>query len=65
MFTMRQARQYAGLTQKEVADHFGVSLPTYTRIEHEPERATIAQAKKFSGITGIPLDEIFFGSKST
>ena len=54
-FTVKQARQYAGFTQREMAE----------KIEASPEDATIATAKRISEVVGIPIDQIFFVSLST
>lgn len=64
-FSVKQARQYAGLTQAETAVRMGVSRDTYRKIELYPETATVAMAKRFSEIVGIPIDQIFFVKNST
>lgn len=33
-FTIKQARQYSGKTQKEMAKELGIALPTYRDYEH-------------------------------
>lgn len=65
MFTLKQARMLSGKTQNQMADSIGVCRDTYRAIEAEPERATIAQAKKISLVLGLPVDQIFFGFDST
>ncbi len=64
-FTVKQARQYAGFTQREMAEKLGVSRDTYRKIEMSPEDATVAIAKKISEVVGIPIDQIFFADLST
>lgn len=64
-FSVKQARLYAGLTQVEVARKLGISRDSYRKIEISPETASIAVAKEFSEIVGIPIDQIFFAEKST
>lgn len=64
-FTVKQARQYAGFTQREMAEKLGVSRDTYRKIEMSPEDATVAIAKKTSEVVGIPIDQIFFADLST
>lgn len=59
-FSVKQARQYAGLTQVEMAKRLGVSRDVYRRIEISPETTSIAMAKKISEVVGIPIDQIFF-----
>lgn len=58
-FSVKQARQYAGFTQLEMAKKLGVSRDTYRKIELSPETASVALAKKISVIVGIPIDQIF------
>ena len=64
-FTVKQARQYAGFTQREMAEKLGISRDTYRKIEQSPEDATVATAKRISEVVGIPIDQIFFASAST
>ena len=64
-FSVKQARQYAGITQREMAKELGVSRDTYRKIERFPDTASRAVAKKISLIVGIPIDQIFFDRKST
>ncbi|HIW14881.1 MAG TPA: helix-turn-helix domain-containing protein [Firmicutes bacterium] len=64
-FSVKQARQYAGLTQRETAKKLGISRDSYRKMEIAPESASIALAKRFSEIVGIPIDQIFFTEKST
>ena len=64
-FSVKQARQYAGFTQLEMAKKLGVSRDTYRKIELSPETASVALAKKISVIVGIPIDQILFAQSST
>lgn len=64
-FSVKQARQYAGFTQLEMAQQLGVSRDTYRKIELSPETASVALAKKISKIVNIPIDQIFFAENST
>lgn len=64
-FTPKQARLHSGKTQSEVADGLGVCLATYRKMEENPERMTIAHAKVFSSIVGIPINSIFFADDSS
>lgn len=59
-FSVKQARQYAGYTQREMAEKLGVSRDTYRKIELFPEKASVALAKKISEVVDIPIDQIFF-----
>lgn len=64
-FTVKQARLIAGKTQTEMAEKLNVSRDTYRKIELFPEKTTIAQALTISDITGIPINQLFFGKRST
>ena len=64
-FSVKQARQYAGFTQIEMAQMLGVSRDTYRKIELSPETTSVALAKKISAVVGIPIDQIFFTQSST
>ena len=64
-FTMRQARNLAGLTQTEVANAIGVCLQTYRKLEENPERMTIKQAKLFCAKVAQPVNAVYFGLVSS
>ena len=59
-FTLKQARQYAGLTQTEIAKRLGVGLATYRTYEWGDSQMRMDKAKKFSDIVGIDLDDLIF-----
>ena len=63
--TIRQARRMKDISQKEMAETLEVSEDTYRRIERDPERASIRQAKIISKTTGVSIDEIFFDRDSS
>lgn len=60
VYTVKQARQLAGKTQSEMADLMGISRDIYRKIELNPDRATVAQAKMFCEVTKMPMDELCF-----
>lgn len=64
-FTLKQARQYAGFTQREMAHILGVSRDVYRKLERDPEKTSIELAKRFSTAVGIDIDQIFFAENST
>lgn len=64
-FSVKQARQYAGYTQKEMAEKLGISRDTYRKIEISPKTASVALAKKISAVVDIPINQIFFVQIST
>lgn len=63
--TIKAARINAELSQMEMAKALGMSRDTYRKIEKQPGRASIEQARKISEITGIALDDLFFAIQST
>lgn len=64
-FTVKQAREYAGLTQQEIAKQLGVALATYQGYEWGNVEMKIGTAKKFSQIVDIPLSQLIFYSKAS
>lgn len=65
MFTVKQARQYAGFTQEQMAEKLGMTRSSYMYLEKHSDRATVVQAKAISEITGIAFDNLFFAADST
>lgn len=59
-FTIKQARNLAGITQLEMAKILGIDRGTYIKIEKNVDRATVAQVKAISSATGIQPSDIFF-----
>lgn len=59
-FTLKQARLYSGLTQKEVSKELNMTEKTYIQYEKYRRELRISHAIKFSEITGIPLQNIIF-----
>lgn len=57
---LREARKASNLTQAEVADHLGISRPTYIKMEKHPDEVTIADAQKLAELFGVAVDAIFF-----
>lgn len=64
-FTIKQARQYAGFTQTEIAERLGISRDVYRRIELNPGSTPVDLAQKFCQVVGIGIDQIFFTKNST
>ena len=59
--TMKQARIGINATQEDIAKKMGIHPQTYSKIERQPERATIEQGIDFCKIVGVSFEEIFFG----
>ena len=64
-FTIKQAREYAGLTQRETAKQLHVSLATYQGYEWGDVEMRINTARKFADIVEIPLNQLVFCSKTS
>ena len=47
-FTVKQARQYAGFTQREMAEKLGISRDTYRKIEQSLSISARVSKKFFS-----------------
>ena len=65
VMTVRQARNMAGKSQSEVATALGICLQTYRKLEANPEKMTIAQAKLFCRTVAQPVNLISFGLDSS
>lgn len=65
VFTVRQARKYAGLTQAQMAKMLGINRSTYIRIEKDVTRATVGQINRIAEVTRVPIKEIFLLENST
>lgn len=59
-FSLSAARHNIGLSQSEMADLLGVSLPTYVSYEHGKTLMRVDTADKFSKIVKIPKQQIVF-----
>ena len=64
-FTVKQAREYAGLTQRQAAKQLGIALATYQGNEWGDVEMRIGIAKKFANMVKIPLDQLIFYSKTS
>ena len=51
-----------GVTKKAMAEHLGISGPTYDVYEDHPDRMRIETAKKAADFLGYKPEEIFFAS---
>jgi len=52
-------RKKTGNTQKEVADHAGISAPSYCNIEHGKKSPRVATAKKIAEFLGFDWTRFF------
>ena len=64
-FTLKQARNYANMTQAEMAKYLDIDRSTYIKIEKDVSRATVGQINRISVKTGIPVSDIFLSDNST
>ncbi|AUX15938.1 XRE family transcriptional regulator [Lactobacillus amylovorus] len=59
-FTVKQAREYRNLTQREAAKQLGIALATYQGYEWSDVEMRIGMAKRFAKMVEIPLDQLIF-----
>lgn len=59
--TLEKARLLNGLTMEQVADNLNIHPQTYAKIEKEPDKASIRQAKMLSKLFGVSVNILFFG----
>ena len=59
-FTVKQAREYRNLTQREAAKQLGIALATYQDYEWSDVEMRIGMAKRFAKMVEIPLDQLIF-----
>ena len=64
-FTIKQARNYAGLTQEQTAKAMGICRHRYMKIEKDQNDATVAELNNLSRITGIPIRDFILVVDST
>ena len=48
-----------------MVDELGVSRPTYIKIEENPSKASVLQAKRICEILGKSYEQIFFGKSAS
>ena len=56
---LRRARAQAGLSQREVAQHLGVSRPTYTYYETGKSTPSAADLARLAGLYAIRMEDFF------
>lgn len=64
-FTLKQARNYAGFSQANIAQKLHVGLNTYRNYENGTSPMRIKTAEMFADLTGVPFDQIIFYSETT
>ena len=58
---LKEARKKERYTQQQVADHLGISRPTYIRMEKNPGDITLDDAVKLAELFKVDVRDIFFG----
>ena len=53
---LREAREYLGLSQEQVADHLGIPRPSVSTIEAGKRRITFLELKRLAALYRRPLD---------
>ena len=65
-FTIKQARKFRELTQRQVAEKMAIDVSTYGKYEKKPQAMSYEQGELFSKIVNLPIDMIiFFNDDST
>lgn len=60
MLRLDEWRRARNVTQKEMAKALNVSLPTYVRLENNPESIKIGQAYIIAKRLDVSIDDIIF-----
>lgn len=60
--TVKQHRLIRGISQEEMAEKIGIHVQTYRAWEENPEKISIAKAKKIAAAFNISINEIFFAN---
>lgn len=62
-FTLKQAREYSGISQVDMAGKLGMTESTYIQYEKYRRVFRMNTAFDFSRVTAIPIDQIIFFEK--
>lgn len=60
--TVKQHRLIREISQEEMAEKVGIHVQTYRAWEENPEKISIAKAKKIASAFDISINEIFFAN---
>ena len=60
--TVKQHRLIREISQEEMAEKVGVHVQTYRAWEENPEKISIAKAKKIAAAFGISINDIYFSN---
>jgi len=60
--TVKQHRLIREISQEEMAEKVGVHVQTYRAWEENPEKISIAKAKKIATAFGISINDIYFSN---
>lgn len=58
--SIKQARLLSEKSQSEVAEKMGICVQTYRKLEENPQKMTMAQAKLFCAAVDREIDELIF-----
>lgn len=56
--TLKAARVNRGFTQADLAEKLGISIPTYARIEANPEVMSLRIARRLVDILGVKPEDL-------
>lgn len=62
-WTLEAMRVSGGLTQKQLADEFGISSQTIAKFENDSSDIGVALLKKYMTKFNVRFDDIFLGKK--
>ena len=65
MLRLDEWRRARNISQKEMAKALNISLPTYIRLENNPENIKIGQAFIIAKRLDVSLDDIIFAPMET
>ena len=61
---VRELRTAAGMTQKQLADKVGVTIPTVSKWELNQRTLETERVIQISRIFGVPMEQVVSGSES-
>lgn len=64
MQTLEAIRESKGVTKAAIANHLGISRPTYDEYEKNPQKMRVETALSVSSFLGVDVNEIFFAGDS-
>ena len=57
---IKEARKNARYSQRAAAEELGISIPTYRKLEENPDVMSMGMARRVADLYGVPVRELFF-----